>query len=800
MKFLSLSAAILGLASLTQAIPISQARAKAKAGTHAKLAETFSKRDNLAKREETCGYSVPDPATPPKTNIFAELDEDETQGAYDLLKSTYNLTYYADATLYDNYLVWIEAIRPNKTDALSYLDSEGSTPERYAKATIFFGGLDHAREEYPDGYWQTYEVGPLPVTNTTTVQELKWMNAKDTVAYHAGYQDRHRWGANEVFLEELFGEERLAAVIETLTASPTVGAENSTLEVWWTDPLQWDEETKTLYSWASIFGMNEFDADDILSYGIYFKANISGRDPENYSAMSWFYGNKLYGSTEEFVEAFEKAEFTALAKPAIEDSTWTNPSYVAGGRDLDDKLSPITIEPNGRRWRYSEEERYFTWMDWEFYTSWTRDLGLTLFDVKFKGERILYELGLQEAIAEYSGDDPFQMNTVFLDSAYGFGNEAWGLIPGYDCPYNAEFFNVSWHSFGDNNYQNNSYCAYEMTEDYPISRHTSSSYTTVEKNPVFVLRTVGTIGNYDYNFSYKFFIDGTIEVSVRAAGYIQGSYYQSDEVSATFGNKIGETLSGSFHDHVLNYKADLDVGGTNNSIASLAFVQKEVEFPWAPGKMRNTKQSVKSYIKNEDESRLNWPANGAGALIVESADQTNKWGAKRGYKIIPGVSTVHRIVDHSDSLVNQAQWANENIAFTKHKDSEPHSSHALNAHDIFDPTVQFDKFFDSENLVGEDVVAWINLGLHHLPNTQDVPITTFHSAQSSFILTPYNYFDSAQITDIKQQMFYRYEDEEWDFFGSEYKSCQAEIDALSYENFNYRGLAIGKDTTNIPSP
>jgi primary-amine oxidase len=800
MKLISLSAAVLGLASMAQAMPLSQAKGKARADSHAQLSETYAKRESLFKRDETCGFSVPDPATPSKTNIFAELDENETQGAYNLLTSTFNLTYYGDATLYDNYLVWIEAIRPNKTDALSYLDSDGAAPDRYAKAVLFFGGEDFAREEYPDGYWQTYQVGPLPVTNITTVQELKWLNAKDTVAYHAGYQDDHRWAAGNIFYENLLGDEKVAPVIEAITGSPTFGKENSTLEIWWTDPIQYDEDTKTTWSWTSFFGENEFDASDILSHGLYFKANITGRDPNNYSAMKWFYGNKLYDSTEEFVDAFEKGEIAVLKQTDIADSSWTNPSYVSGGRDLDDKLAPFTVEPNGRRWRFSEEQRYFTWMDWEFYVSWTRDVGLTLYDIKFKGERILYELGLQEAIAEYSGDDPFQMNTVFLDTSYGFGNEAWGLIPGYDCPYNAEFFNVSWHSFGDNNYQNNSYCAYEFTEDYPISRHTASTYTSVKKNPTFVLRSVGTIGNYDYNFSYKFYLDGTIEVSVRAAGYIQGSYYQSDEVSSVFGYKIGETLSGSFHDHVLNYKADLDIGGTNNTISNIEFVQKEVEFPWAPGQMYNTKQAIRGVIESEDDSRLTWPANGAGALLVESSEEKNKWGSPRAYRIVPGASPVHRIVDHSITLVNQAQWANDNVAFTKQKDSEPHSSHALNAHDIYDPTVQFDKFFDSENLVGEDVVAWINLGLHHLPNTQDVPVTIFNTAQSSFILTPYNYFDNAQVSDVKQQMFYEYEDSEWEFYGSDYQTCQVEIDALSYENFNYDGVAVGKDTTNIPSP
>lgn len=41
---------------------------------------------------------------------------------------------------------------------------------------------------------------------------------------------------------------------------------------------------------------------------------------------------------------------------------------------------------------------------------------MRLYDVKFKGERIIYELGLQEAIAHYAGNDPVQSGTAYLDT------------------------------------------------------------------------------------------------------------------------------------------------------------------------------------------------------------------------------------------------------------------------------------------------------------------------------------------------------------------------------------------------
>ena len=55
-------------------------------------------------------------------------------------------------------------------------------------------------------------------------------------------------------------------------------------------------------------------------------------------------------------------------------------------------------------------------MDFSFYVTFSRDTGLRLFDIKYRGERIVYELGLEEAIAHYAGADPVQSGTAYLDS------------------------------------------------------------------------------------------------------------------------------------------------------------------------------------------------------------------------------------------------------------------------------------------------------------------------------------------------------------------------------------------------
>ena len=57
-------------------------------------------------------------------------------------------------------------------------------------------------------------------------------------------------------------------------------------------------------------------------------------------------------------------------------------------------------------------------MGWSFYITFSRTLGIMLYDIKFKGERILYELSFQEATAQYGGFQPKAANTIYHDTYY----------------------------------------------------------------------------------------------------------------------------------------------------------------------------------------------------------------------------------------------------------------------------------------------------------------------------------------------------------------------------------------------
>lgn len=68
-------------------------------------------------------------------------------------------------------------------------------------------------------------------------------------------------------------------------------------------------------------------------------------------------------------------------------------------------LSPSETMSSDNRQRFLLDlsESYVEWVGWSFYISFSRDTGVSLFNVMRHGETILYELGLQEALAHYAG-------------------------------------------------------------------------------------------------------------------------------------------------------------------------------------------------------------------------------------------------------------------------------------------------------------------------------------------------------------------------------------------------------------
>lgn len=182
-------------------------------------------------------------------------------------------------------------------------------------------------------------------------------------------------------------------------------------------------------------------------------------------------------------------------------------------------------------------------------------------------------------------------------------------------------------------------------------------------------------------------------------------------------------------------QVDLDIAGPKNSLLFTNTAQEEVSQPWFEDDWGSTvlqQKITRKIIENENDALLRYPQNFQGGYALVNTEALNRWGIARGYAVHPGYSPIYNVCLPSSSsgfvvdakllqtvvgskrLLNNANWARYNLAVSRRKETEPSSSSMWNQNLPGAPMVDFHKFFDGENITQEDLVAWINVGMHHL--------------------------------------------------------------------------------------
>lgn len=413
----------------------------------------------------------------------------------------------------------VEALQPNKSDALAYLDSNCTSPTRYAKVVLDMRASD-------DPYYQDIMVGPLPINNAT----VSWspLTYPLTKKNDGKVRNLDADGEDALYSDWIYPiSTTVADITLDLWNGTALGLDNDTLDIWGIDPL-WQDDGR-IVRWDTFwnYATDEYDAETLLPLGLFFKSDVTGRDPSQWKLEGWLYNGIFYETTEEFRTAYWSEGF--VKNGANVEGDWARTDQQGAVLPMDVLYPPTSVAPAGNRFSVDSQEKYVEWMDFSFYIGFSRDTAISLHDIKYKGERLIYELALNEALAHYAGNDPVQSGTSYLDTYYGFGPYAFELVSGYDCPSYATYLNSSFYVSETVHTHVNSICLFEYDADYPIQRHSNSEYVAVTKNTYFTVRSVSTVGNYDYMFSYTFFRDGSIAVEVRASGYIQSAYFAQNE-------------------------------------------------------------------------------------------------------------------------------------------------------------------------------------------------------------------------------------------------------------------------------
>ncbi|KAF2985376.1 hypothetical protein EK904_009061 [Melospiza melodia maxima] len=328
-----------------------------------------------------------------------------------------------------------------------------------------------------------------------------------------------------------------------------------------------------------------------------------------------------------------------------------------------------------------------------------------------------------------------------MDGSFGLGRYTSPLVPGVDCPYLATF--VDTVSLSDSlrpKKRKASLCIFEHNLGSPLRRHYSnlqSLYYGGLVNSALVLRSIATVGNYDYVWDFIFYQNGALEGKVQATGYPSSSFLHGDGLR--YGNRLWEHTLGTIHTHFVNYKVDLDVGGVKNSLMAQDMEFEMAQAPWSPEQQIERPLLTRRVLDTEDQAAFLLHSK-MPRYIYFAANSKNKWGHQRGYRIQITSSAGDHIPEAS-SMERAISWARYQLAVTRRKEEEPTSTSIYNQNDPWTPTVAFADFINNETITNEDLVAWITAGFLHIPHSEDIPNTVTVGNSVGFLLRPYNYYD-----------------------------------------------------------
>ncbi|KAB0339356.1 hypothetical protein FD754_023960 [Muntiacus muntjak] len=633
---------------------------------------------------------------PDQSQLFADLSREELTAVMSFLtqKLGPGLVDTAQARPSDNCIFLVELRLPPKAAALAHLDRGSPPPAREALAIVFFGGQ-------PQPIVTELVVGPLP--QPSCMGDL-------TMERHGGPLPYYR---RPVLLREYLDIDQMifdrelpqAAGVLHHCCSYKQGGRNLVMSGTAPRGVQSGDRT----TW----------------FGLYY--NISGSGiylhPVGLELLKVFFQGHYYESLAQLEEQFEAGQVNVVVIP----DNGTGGSWSLKSRCPRGRLPLYSSRVASSLWTFSFGLGAFS--------------GPRIFDVRFQGERLAYEISLQEVLVAYGGNTPVGMVSHYMDRGFGIGKFATPLTRGVDCPYLATY--VDWHFLLESQAPrtlHDAFCVFEQNEGLPLRRHHSdvfSHYFGGLVETVLVLRSVTTLFNYDYVWDVIFHSNGAIRVKFHATGFINSVFHFG--AARRYGNQVRENTLGNVHTHSAHYKVDLDVGGLENWVwaEDMAFVPTAI--PWSPEHQTQRLQVTRKQLETEEQAAF--PLGGAFPRhLYLACKQNNKWGHPRGYRI-QMISAPGDPLPQSSPLERAVSWGRYQLAVTQRKETEPSSSSVFNQNDPWTPTVDFADFINNETIAGKDLVAWVTAGFLHIPHAEDIPNTVTVGNSVGFFLRPYNFFD-----------------------------------------------------------
>ncbi|GAB1597254.1 putative amine oxidase [copper-containing] [Argonauta hians] len=672
---------------------------------------------------------------------FDELQPYEIELVIKFLEERGNLsiTSAQQANLNDTFIHFVELQMSDKKDVLNYLNvNTTAVPIRQARAVIFRGNK-------PAYSVEEYVVGPLPnITYMQKIRTIPFYRRPISILelkYLRYYVIKHVEVKAKNFLLKEYDALPISCVYRCLDFSlspvPEVLGKSKHRLVW-----LWFAYKSSL---------------DILPVNFQFEVDITSSNPSDWTVGRVWFDNKMYKDLDHMINDYDKNFNESTARfyqrtvfPKRRFSKYHKYKQREQNSDENTLKKSYTIL----------KQSTIHYLNWKIHFHINPSVGLRILDIRYWDEMIVYEMSLQEIAVLYSGYSPAGIMLNFVDGTALLGSRSKGLIRGIDCPDHATFLSPYIYSSNDGGMKKmeNALCIFESHSSYPLSRHmfhtSRGTFFDGMIDKILVLRTVVNFLSYDYIIDYLFHENGAIEARVHSTGSLLVTSYSPLE--QPYGVQISKTTLANIHNHLFHYKVDVDIKGTENRFETWNLQRYKTQVPWnglINNNIHSQKRLIRSLIETENNATFDYKTSSPKYLLFYNKLHNNEYGNPRSYRIIINEMS-DLLVDHDYGFSKTVSWAYHHMTVTLRKENEARSSSIYAMWDSGDQVVNFTNFTDGESICDKDIVAWISLGFHHIPQMENIPSTQTLGTKVSFLLVPFNYFDQDPLVDEKDRIFY----------------------------------------------
>lgn len=429
-----------------------------------------------------------------------------------------------------------------------------------------------------------------------------------------------------------------------------------------------------------------------------------------------------------------------------------------GGFELRKDLKPLhIIQPEGVSFKV--DGNVVEWQNWKMHVGFGHREGIVLSTVTYNdhGEirPLFYRLTLSEMVVPYGAPEhPHSRKLAFDSGEYGIGMMANDLSLGCDCLGQIHYLPGC---FAANDGKaiviDNAICIHE--EDSGVlwkhSDYRPGGRSRAVRRRRLVISMVCTLANYEYIWNYHFYQDGSIELEIRLTGALQ-VYVAADGEPNPHGTTLAPNINAHYHQHLFCFRVDPMIDGIKNTVIESDIVPLEAPTGSAENFAGNgflTKQNRLTTATGRPydlEKERRW-------RIVNPQRRHSSTGQEVGYTIGLKGGVAPPMVKDDSWVMKRAPFLKNTLWVCKdvqgeHGNSEreyPSGKYVPQTRDTPEDSVG-NWVKNGENIDGEDILVFFNVGTTHIPRPEDWPVMPVENL--SVTLKPVSFFKSNPSMDV----------------------------------------------------